>query len=77
MRFTTITSLKPAEVLSMARSYFEGLGLNLTDETDRRVVMEGDKGFIAVQLRGVEGREVDVITEGMDRPAKDFLKRLG
>jgi len=77
MRFTTITSLKPAEVLIMARSYFEGLGLNLTDETDRRVVMEGDKGFIAVQLRGVEGREVDVIPEGMDRPAKDFLKRLG
>jgi hypothetical protein len=77
MRLSTKTSLNPAEVLSMARSNFEGLGLKLTEETERRVVMESEMGFITVQLRGVEGREVDVITEGFDRPAKDFLKRLG
>jgi hypothetical protein len=77
MRFSTKTSLRPAEVLDRAKISFEGLGLKLTDETTSRVVLEGEQGFISVQLRGTEGRDVDVITEGFDRPVKEFLKRLG
>ena len=77
MRYSCRTRLDPAEVLGQAKVRFDGLGLQNTDETASRLVLEGEKGFIAVQVRGGESREVDVITEGFDRQVKEFLKRLG
>ena len=77
MRFSCRTKLGSAEVLGQAKVSFDGLGLRNTDETASRLVLESEKGFIAVQVRGGESREVDVITEGFDRQVKEFLKRLG
>jgi hypothetical protein len=77
MRYSCRSSLNPAEVLGQAKVRFDGLGLRPTDETASRLVLESEKGFIAVQIRGGEIREVDIITEGFDRQAKEFLKRLG
>jgi hypothetical protein len=77
MRYSCRTRLSPAEVLGQAKVRFDGLGLRPTDETASRLVLESEKGFIAVQIRGGESREVDIITEGFDRQAKEFLKRLG
>ena len=77
MRYSCRTRLNPAEVLGQAKVRFDGLGLRPTDETASRLVLESEKGFIAVQVRGGESREVDVITEGFERQVKEFLKRLG
>jgi hypothetical protein len=77
MRYSCRTRLPSAEVLGQAKVRFDGLGLRTTDETTSRLVLESDKGFIAVQVRGGEGREVDVITEGFEKQVKEFLKRLG
>ncbi|HEV8441755.1 MAG TPA: hypothetical protein VGT40_27010 [Methylomirabilota bacterium] len=73
------STMKAAEVLSVAESFFgpEGLGLTVADHADGCVTFEGGGGFVRVSASAkAGGSAVNVDTSEWEQPALRFLTRV-
>jgi hypothetical protein len=80
MRYSTKTTVPPADVLRRAREVFGrgGAGLQLTSQELLSARFEGGGGFVAVEARRIADRtsEVLVETQEFDAEVRKFLSAL-
>ncbi len=78
MRIAKKTNLSPAEVVKTAAEFFvAGYGLKVKEQTPTCVYLEGGGGRVDVTTCAeAKGSEVEVVSQGWDYQAKEFLSKL-
>jgi len=77
VRYGVSTHLPPEKVTEKAVEYFEGLGLEITQQDGASICFEGGGGHVTLSVRGGEQTDVDILTEEWDPKVKEFIQRIG
>jgi hypothetical protein len=73
MRYAKKVGSDAGEIIDRAEKHFSKAGLKVTERKDSRICMENEEGFVTVQVKVMTTGELDIITEGYDEKAKQFL----
>lgn len=77
MHYGASSTLPPEKVVGRAVEYFGDLGLKVTKRSPSTLVMEGERGMVAITLSLGTETEVDIVAHGLKEQVKAFLQRIG
>lgn len=79
MRYEVPTKLAPQEAIAYAKDYFgsQGVGLEVTDEHELRVTLQGGGGHVSVVACPGEKKTIlELETREWDYPVRQFMRKV-
>jgi len=79
MRYEVITSMAPQEAIAYAKKYFgpQGVGLEVTEEQEGSVFLQGGGGHIAVvACPRAKHTTLELETREWDYPVRQFMQEI-
>ena len=79
MRYEVTTKLSPQQALAYAKDYFgpQGVGLEVIDEEETSVTLQGGGGHVSVvACPGEKKTTLELETREWDYPVRQFMQRV-
>jgi hypothetical protein len=79
MRYEVTTKLSPQQAIAYAKDYFgpQGIGLEVTDEQETYVTLQGGGGHVSVVVcPGETQTTVELETREWDYPVRQFMSQV-